>query len=204
MTTRNTKMASFKKFIDMEWRKMTPKMVALIILIFLAPCSFAQTAGDTATRFHDDLLNNFVGKWDVSATVHGQKFTLEREAEWIINHQYLRIHEKSHEVIPWLNVQFERTIFIGYNPRSKRYLVYELTVHGGDVPHQPEGLYYAERRGNELKMVTTKGSEVVANVQFTWDPASSSWHFQARRVIAGKEQEPHVEQKAIRANTLSK
>ena len=180
------------------------RMTLITLFVFLAPCSFAQTAGDTTRRFYDDLLDHFVGKWDVSATVHGQKFTLDRETEWVMDHQYLRIHEKSREVIPWLKIPFERTIFIGYNHGSKRYLVYELTVHGGDVPHEPEGFYYAERTGNELKMVLTKGSEVVGKSQFTWDPVSRFWYFQGRMMIAGKEQEPHIYQKAVVAKPLSK
>ncbi len=116
-----------------------------------------------------------------------------------MGHQYLRIYEKSREIIPWLKVPFERTLFIGYNHGSKRYVVYELTVRGGDVRNEPEGFYYAERMGNELKMVLTNGSEVVGNARFTWEPASGSWHFQDRRVIAGKEQEPTVDQTAVAA-----
>jgi len=180
-------------------------LAVIVLALCVAPVSLAQVDKDgNDRRFYDDLLDHFVGKWDVSATVYGQKFTLDREAQWVMSHQYLRIYEKSREVIPWLKAPFERTIFIGYNHRSKRYLVYELTVHGGDVPHEPEGLYYADRTGNELRMVMTKGSEVVGNARFTWEPASRSWHFQGREVIAGKEQEPVVDQKAVAAKPSSK
>jgi hypothetical protein len=181
------------------------KTFALLILAatFASP-AFAQTASDTTGQFHDDLLDHLVGKWDVSATVYGQKFTLDREVEWVMNHQYLRIHEKSREVIPWLKTPFERTIFIGYNHSSKRYVVYELTVHGADGQHQPEGFCYADLTGNELKMALTKESEVVIYQRFTWEPESGSWRFHVGRVIDGKEQEPHVDQRAIRAKTASK
>jgi hypothetical protein len=206
MITRNARMTDFKKFIDMKWSRMVPKMITLITLfVLLTTCSFAQTARDTADkRFHDDLLDHLVGKWEVSATVHGQKFTMDREAEWVMDHQYLRIYEKSREVVPWLKIPFERTIFIGYNHLKKRYLVYELTVHGGDGPLEPEGFSYGVRTGNELKVVLTNGSDMVINQRFIWEPASGSWRFQGRRVIAGKEQEPHVDQKAIRVKTGSK
>ncbi len=202
MTTKNTKMTGFKKFIDTKLTKTILRMVTSISLfVFLAPCSFAQTAGDSTRRFYDDLLNNFVGKWDVSATVYGQKFTLDREAEWVMDHQYLRIHEKSREVIPWLKVPFERNIFIGYNHHTNRYVVYELTVHGADGPLQPEGFSYGDRTGNELKIITRNGSEVFITQRFTWEPESKSWRFQGRRVIDGKEQEPHVDQKAVAAKS---
>jgi hypothetical protein len=104
---------------------------------------------------------------------------------------------KSREVVPWLRVPFERNIFIGYNHGKKRYIVHELNVHGGDVPIEPEGFAYAVRTDNELKMEHRNGAEVLATSRFTWDPASKTWHFQGRRVIDGKEQEPHADQKAV-------
>jgi hypothetical protein len=98
---------------------------------------------------------------------------------------------------------FERTIFIGYNHRKKRYLVYELTVHGGDGPIEPEGFSYGERTGNELKVVLKLEPGVFVNQRFTWEAASESWRFHGRRVVDGKEQEPHVDQKAVRVKTTN-
>jgi len=182
------------------------KVLAVIVLaLCFVPASIAQVDKDgNDRRFYDDLLDHLVGKWEVTATAFGQTFKLDREAEWVMGHQYLRIYEKSREVVPWLKTSFERTIFIGYNHGSKRYLVYELTVHGGDVPHEPEGFYYAERTGNELKMAMTKGAEVVGYQRFTWEPESKSWRFQGGRLIAGKEQAPNVEQIAIAAKPSSR
>jgi len=208
MISKKNKLTEAGKCIHIEYQMNFPKLFALITfiigLMLITISSFGQTAGDTKGRFYDDLLDHLVGKWDVSATVYGQKFTLDREAEWVMNHQYLRIYEKSREVIPWLKIPFERTIFIGYNHPKKRYLVYELTVHGGDGPIEPEGLSYGERTGNELKVVLTNGSDLVINQRFIWEPESGSWHFQGRRVTAGKEQAPHVDQKASRVKTASK
>jgi hypothetical protein len=114
-----------------------------------------------------------------------------------MDHQYLRLHEKSREVIPWLKVPFERTIFIGYNHDSKRYLVYELTVHGGDVPSKPEGFSYASRAGNELTIDHMNGATMVGRSRWTWDPQAATWRFQGGRVLDGKEQAPHAVQVAV-------
>lgn len=173
-------------------------LAAIVLALCVAPVAFSQVDKEGKDqRFYDDLLDHLVGTWEVDATVHGQNFTLDRKAEWVMSHQYLRIYEKSRETIPWLKAPFERTLYIGYNHGSKRYVVYELTVHGGDVPHEPEGFYYGERTGNELKMAMTKGAEVVGYSRLIWEPDSQSWRFQGGRVIDGKEQAPLVDQKAV-------
>ena len=174
----------------------------LVLPPAVAPVALGQVAPDGSDgRFYDDLLDRFVGKWEVSAVVYGPKFTLDREAEWVLSHQYLRVHEKSREVVPWLKVPFERVLFIGYNHRRKRYVVQEMTVHGADVPFEPEGLAYASRTGDELTFEIKNGTEVVIRGRWTWDRASSTWHIQGRRVIAGKEQEPHLDQRAVAAKS---
>lgn len=182
-----------------------PRKIPLLVVTALAagwvpPASFGQVAKDGSdARLYDDLLDRLVGKWHVTAVVHGHNFTLDREAEWVLSHQYLRIREKSREVVPWLKIPFERTIYIGYNPRSKRYVVHELNVHGADVPFEPEGFSYATRAGNALEIVHRNRDDVFGIARWTWNPDATTWHFQGRMVIDGKEQEPHVDQLATAA-----
>ena len=132
MITGNTKMVHPKKFIHKDCTK-TPKMVALItltiLLTIIAATSFAQNAEDTTDgRFHDDLLNQLVGKWDVTSIAHGSPFTAVFEAGWVMNHQYLHIHFKSHEIIPWFHTQMEFEEFIGYNHSNKRYIFHGMSM----------------------------------------------------------------------------
>ena len=57
-------------------------LAAIVLTLCVAPISLAQVDKDgNDRRFYDDLLDHLVGKWNVSATVHGQEFTLDREAE---------------------------------------------------------------------------------------------------------------------------
>jgi hypothetical protein len=174
-----------------------PRMIRLITLTALVSCwvpaSFAQGAKDGSdARFYDDLLDHMVGQWVVDVDVYGNKFTSDREVEWVLSHQYLRIHEKSREVVPWLKIPFERIMYIGYNHRSKRYVVYELNVHGADVPFEPEGLAYGYRSGNELAVEHKNGADVRAKSRLVWDAASRTWLMQSWRVIDGKDQPPHA------------
>jgi hypothetical protein len=164
------------------------------------PVSLGQVAEDGSdARLYDDLLDRLVGRWTVSAVVHGQKFTLDREAEWVLSHQYLRIREKSREVVPWLKIPFERTIYVGYNPRTKHYVVHELNVHGANVPFEPEGFSYGTRAGNALEIVHRNKGDVFGIARWTWDPDAASWHFQGRQVVDGKAQAPFAEFVAVAA-----
>jgi hypothetical protein len=184
------------------------KKISFIILItlglFIATGSFAQSAGDsTNLSFQDDLLNHLVGKWDVSAIAHDEKFSLVLEAKWVLNHQYLHIHYKSHEIVPWLKVPFEAELFFGYNQSNKRYTVHEMTVHGDDGPY--EGFCYAYQTGNEFKLMKKHlGSDDATVSRFTWEPSSKSWQMDMRLLIDGKEGESLVDMKLAPAKTSIK
>jgi hypothetical protein len=196
MIVRNIKKPGFEEFFYKEsvlGIRHTFAVITLTILFALVTAvSFAQNAEDTADgRFHDDLLNHLVGKWDATSIVHGQKFTINLEAEWVLNHQYLHIHLKSLEVIPWLKGPFEGQFFFGYNQMNKQYTVQEMTVHGTNGLY--EGFCYGYRSGNEFKAVAKVGTDSLTAQSFTWEPGSGTWSIKSRLVVAGKESEPFLE-----------
>ena len=173
-------------------------LLAIALSAFIMCPVFAQSAGDTADgRFRDELLNNFVGEWKATATVHKEKFTLNFEVKWVLNHQYLRVHFKSNEVIPWLKVPFESESFFGYDKMKKRYTFHELTVHGDSGPFE-EGLSSAYKTDNEFKLVKKQADSDKTIVQrFIWEPASKTWQIVSRLLVDGKEGEPFLEMKLL-------
>ena len=172
----------------------------IVLAWCIAPVALAQVdENGHDRRLYDDLLDHFVGKWDVSATVHGQKFTLDREAQWVMSHQYLRIYGEEPRNHSLAESAIRTNPVHRVQPWQQALCRVRIDRARWQHPNEPEGFYYAERMGNELKMVLTNGSEVVGNARFTWEPASGSWHFQDRRVIAGNEQEPTVDQTAVAA-----
>jgi hypothetical protein len=181
-------------------KKFIITLFSLLVFFF----TNAQSAEDTTDgRFHDGLLNNLVGKWDAEATVHNEKFTLKFEAEWVLDHQYLRMHFKSNEAVPWLKMKFEQESFFGYNGMYKRYIVHEMSVHGGNGPY--EGFCYAYKTGNKFKIVQKMGDLDQWSVQeLTWEPGSKSWLVVSRPVVDGKEGEPFIAMKLVAAKPSTK
>ena len=174
-------------------------LVATVAATLLAASSlFAQNNSAAVDwQFHDDLLDHLVGKWVATGIVHGNPATLNIEAEWVLEHQYLRIHEQGAENVPGMPFPFEGVLFVGYQQTGKRYVAHEMTVWGGDDP--TEGFLHAIRTGDEIKLVGKDGTEVMRVQRFTWDPVSRSWHIESRPVKAGKEGEPFIDLTATAA-----
>ncbi|SHG70621.1 hypothetical protein SAMN04488109_1489 [Chryseolinea serpens] len=189
-----------RKYTARDSRAVVP-FLSILFCSFIASASLAQNVKDTTEGlFHDDLLEHFVGKWNVSSIAHGKIFEqTDIEATWVMNHRYLRIHLQGTEVVPRLGSPMEALYFIGYNHHAKRYIIHDLNVFGGDQPNG--GFCHGQRDGNELKMVykfaATADSAIVQ--RFTWQPASGSWRMVSRLEILGKEQAPFLELEATPA-----
>ena len=206
MTT-TIKMADFKGFIhkedQMKFSKVFASIKMIILFAFFSTSSFAQNTEDTTDRrFHDDLLDHLVGNWHDTATAHGHMFTTEVDVSWVLNHQYLLIHLKSNEVIPWWHVQMEYYEYIGYNHYQQRYTVHEMTIEGDEDPS--EGFSYGFRNGNEFKTVSKIGVDSLIVQRFTWAPASGTWTIKSNWVIAGKEGDVFLDMKLVAVKPSTK
>ena len=165
-----------------------------LILLLLAPG--AVSAQDKSALFRDDLLDHLVGEWDATGLVHGAPSNQTFKAEWVLNHQFLRVTEKSTENVAGQNFPFEGVFYFGYDNTGKHYVVHLMTVWGGDS----DSLGAGERKGNELKIAFSYGSDSVVN-RFIWQPDTKRWHIV---VQDGKSERPpyvDLEAKSVRAST---
>ncbi len=83
------------------------------------------------TIFRDDLLDNLVGKWKVHGTIVGQPIEQVCDAEWVLNHQFLRVHFLGATQSDSKDPGYEAMVFIGYDNMSERYLAHWLDTFGG-------------------------------------------------------------------------
>ncbi len=44
--------------------------------------------------FQDPLVDKMVGNWKVGGTIRSRRIEQSVEAQWVLNHQFLQIHEK--------------------------------------------------------------------------------------------------------------
>ncbi len=163
---------------------------SLMFLLLLVPG--ATSAQGQSAVFRDDLLDHLVGEWDATGFVHGAPSNQTFKAEWVLNHQFLRVTEKSKENAAGHGFPFEGVFYFGYDNTGKHYSVHLMTVWGAHA----DSLGVGERKGNEVKIVFSYGNDSVAN-RFIWQPDAKKWHIV---VQDGKsERPPYVDLEATSA-----
>jgi hypothetical protein len=156
-------------------RKSSTLFLCIALLIVLRSVdSLAQ-----APEWHDELVDRMTGNWKLTGQVMGHDAHHAVQAEWVLNHQFLRIHEKTATDAPPDEHSYEATWFLGYDPVSERYILHLLDVFGARFS---ETLGYGTRDGNALHFVF-EYPDGPFHTTFRWSPDNSwEWLMQQKNV----------------------
>ena len=159
-------------------RKAAMKQLFLLVTILAAHGAMAQQA-----PVNSPLLDHLAGKWLLQGTVGKQAVTHDFDAEWVLEHHYLRFHEVSREKNEKGDPQYEATVFIGWNEKTKQYACVWMDVYGGAAP---ESIGIATPKENELAFVfTDEHGETSFTNTFTYDPKTNTWEDRLDNVEKG-------------------
>ncbi len=125
--------------------------------------------------FRDPLLDNMVGTWKVSGKVAGRNADQTVQAEWVLNHQFLRIHETNDAPGKPGDSSYEAMVMVGYNA-SERYVAHWNDVYGGRFS---ETLGYGSRSGNDIRLVF-EYPDGPFQTTFRWKPDVEQWEWLMR------------------------
>src|SRR5271155_2827000 len=103
----------------------------LLATILLVTIVAALNATAQQAPVNSPLLDHLAGKWVLQGTVGKQSVTHDLDAEWVLQHHYLRFHEVSREKNDKGEPQYEATVFIGWNETTKQYGCAWMDVYGG-------------------------------------------------------------------------
>ena len=142
------------------------------LLAALCTALFAASASAQQPTFADTLLDRFVGEWMLQGTIAGQQTTHDVSVEWVLAHQYLRIHEVSRALNTQGKPQYEATVFVAWDPPSRNYVCVWLDVYGG---MSPQSIGRATRSGNELPFVFHEANGDTFRTTFAAGKTLDSW-----------------------------
>jgi hypothetical protein len=66
-------------------------LISWLFAILVARVASAQAPA----AWQDDLVNHLAGVWKLEGAMMGREAHHEVRAEWVLNHQFLRMHEKT-------------------------------------------------------------------------------------------------------------
>ena len=123
--------------------------------------------------FHDQLLDQMAGNWLLQGTIAGKETTHDIVAEWVLGHQYLRIHEVSREKDTHGQPDYEAMVFVGWYQPSAEYVCAWLDTYGG---MDDTTIGHAKRDGNEIHF-HFKGKDGVFHTRFIYYPEAQNWEW---------------------------
>jgi hypothetical protein len=158
------------------------KFVLLVVLMgVVGGCGFAQSGG-----LQDPLLDRLTGHWVLHGMLAGKETTHDVAADWVLGHEYVRLHEVSREKKRDGQPAYEAIVFVGWDASSSQYACLWLdSTGGGGLSGQAIG--HAKRNGDELPFVfkESDGSTSFTNT-FVHHKESDSWAWIMDNVEKGK------------------
>jgi hypothetical protein len=124
--------------------------------------------------FYNTLLDRLVGKWRVKGRIAGQPIRQACDAEWVLNHQFLKVHFLDVRAIEGrkTNAEYEAEVFIGYDNMSERYVAHWLDTFGGRFS---ESLGYGRSDGaSSVKFVFEYPGGPLHNT-ISWRAGDKTW-----------------------------
>ena len=143
---------------------------AMLLIAALTPM---HALAQGLPEWHDDLVDHLAGAWTITGQVMGRDAHHDVQAEWVLNHQFLRIHEKTATSAPASERRYEAIWFLGYDAVSGRYVLHLLDVFGG---RYSETLGYGTRDGNAIRFVFEYGDGPF-HTTYRWSPETGAWQW---------------------------
>jgi len=127
--------------------------------------------------FEDDLLKELPGKWRLRGSMAGgEAVDHVVEVDWVLNHQFLRIHETAAQPSK-SGMRYEAMVFLGRDNTSERYVAHWLDVFGG---RWSETLGYGRRDGATLELLF-EYPDGPFRTSLRWDAAHRTWRWLMRQ-----------------------
>ncbi len=151
---------------------------AVLVAMVMSVAAIAQQK-----PVNSPLLDHLAGSWVMRGTIAGQKTTHDVNAQWVLGHHYLQIHEVSREKDGKGQPQYEATIFVGMNDKPQQYSCLWLD---GFWHIAPGAIGVAAAQESQIPFVwkDEKGKPSFTN-DFIYHPESDTWEWRMDNVEKG-------------------
>lgn len=133
------------------------------------------------------LLDHLTGTWILRGTIAGKQTTHDLQAVWVLNHEYVQLHEISREKTATGRPAYEAIIYIEWNSKAHQYTCLWLdSTSGGGL--SPEGLAHAKEAGDSIPFIFGASTSDQIHTTFTYDKSANRWQWTIDNVENGRTQ----------------
>ena len=90
----------------------------------------AQAQAPDTSRFQYALLDRLTGEWTMTGQVMGDSVQYNADAEWLLDHQFLRLHMTDVNDPP----EYSAHVYVGYDSTAQQYVAHWLNTTGAGHP----------------------------------------------------------------------
>jgi hypothetical protein len=136
----------------------------------------------------DPLLEHLVGTWVLRGEIAGKSVTHAVKVHWVLDHEYIQIHETANSKTAAGAPQYEAIVYIGWDPDLKKYACLWLDSTGGNGL-VGWALGHADANATQLAFqFSDKNGEPSLQNTFTYDPRTNTWRWQIDNIDRGHRQ----------------
>ena len=154
----------------------------LSIFILIATASLPVFAQQSVAQ--EPLLDHLTGNWILQGTIAGRETTHDVDAEWVLGHEYVRLHETSREKKAQGQVAYEAIIFIEWDESSSEYRCLWLDSTGGGGL-SAQGIALGKRIGDEIAFLF-KDKDGSIHTTFAYSKSTDTWQWLIDNEAGGK------------------
>ncbi len=145
-------------------------LIALVCTALVAATAPAQNPATTAAAA---LMDRMTGQWVMTGTISNKATTDDVNVEWVLNRQYIRIHEVSREKDADGSA-YEAWVYLVWDAKKVEYAVLWLD-NTAATNFAPEGIGHAKLDGDRIPIIIRDADGAGINTTFVYDRARDSW-----------------------------
>jgi hypothetical protein len=147
-------------------------VVAFVSAVLLA--SSAASARQSSTP--PLLIDHLIGNWVLQGTIDGKQTTHDVDAQWVLGHGYVRMHEASREKDAKGAPAYEAIVFISFDAKTGEYacLWLDTTSNAGLTNG---GVGRGKPTGTTIPFLIKPTGGEIFHTSFNYTQASDSWQW---------------------------
>jgi hypothetical protein len=147
-------------------RRICIGLVALVFSFLFVSTALAQKP--------EELLDKMTGHWVTIGTISKKQTTHYVDAEWVLNREYVRLHEVSREKDTSGASEYEAWIYIVWDAKSNEYAVMWLD-NTAATNFNGEGVGHAKPATDRIPFIFKQADGTGIHTTFAYERAKDTW-----------------------------